>query len=555
MKSGNVVFVLHSHLPWVLNHGKWPHGEEWIHEAVAECYIPLLNVIEELKKMNIKSDFTISFSPVLLEQLTNPTYSERFIKYCEDKITLARKDEIRFMRWGESQQKIGLAVYWQNWYKDKLDYYKDNDGIVSKFKEYQDIGLIELMTCGATHLYYPIAPTDKSIDWQIKASIYNYEKHFGKKPKGTWIPECGYRPSYDWQSYLPIIPYNQKHKRQGVEELLAKNGMNYSFVDEDLILAGEFEHNSNQHNSVDILRSYWVKSRFSTTGDAIQFYGRHKDLAMQVWSGDSGYPGHGDYLDFHKKQDKSQLRYWRVTDNKLDMQFKQLYNPEWINDKIDLQTHHFIHHLEETSQEFKNRTGETAVICLPFDTELFGHWWFEGPEFIKRMIEGISRSPHIEMKTASDNLNEINSKNTISITEGSWGEENNHSVWMNENVKWCWEMIYNAENRFNNLLKLFDEESLHKQSKQIIKLINLGLKEIMLLQSSDWEFLIHNQSARDYAELRIVNHYSDFLRICSYIERLFNNDTLSKEEKDDIKKITKRDDLFPELNIFQYLGI
>ncbi len=555
MKSGNVVFVLHSHLPWALNHGKWPHGEEWVHEAVAECYLPLIKAFKDLAQMNISANITIGFSPVLLEQLAHKTYDAKFITYCEERITLARKDEIRFMKWGEPQQKIGLAIYWQKWYQEKLDLYKEYGGVIKAFKELQDYQSIEIMTCGATHLYYPLAPTDKSIDWQIKVSKQNHKKHFGVEPKGTWMPECAYRPAYAWQTLIPVSPYNQKHKRKGIEELLDENQMAYTFVDEDMIVGGEIMETFSHNNQLDILKSYWVKSKHSVTGRATQFYGRHKDLAMQVWSGDSGYPGHGDYLDFHKKQDKSQLRYWRVTDTKLDMQFKELYNPEWIKDKIDMQTHHFIHHLEETCKDFKNRTGDDATICLPFDTELFGHWWFEGPEFIKRMIEGIHHSPYIDMKTASNNLQENPSKVVISIPEGSWGEKNNHSVWMNDQVKWCWEIIYNAENKFRNLLAQFDEEQIKKANKTLLSYLNQTLKELMLLQSSDWEFLIHNGSAADYAEMRVVNHYSDFLRLCSYIDRIANDDKLLPEEKSDIKNIMKRDSIFSELSILDYLEL
>ena len=115
-----------------------------------------------------------------------------------------------------------------------------------------------------------------------------------------------------------------------------------------------------------------------------------------------GYPGHPDYLDFHKKQDTSMMRYWRITDLKLDMQFKEFYHPDWTGEKIDMQTNHFIHHLENSANDYQNSTHEWANICLPFDTELIGHWWFEGPQFIKYLCEGIHHSPHIKMATVSE---------------------------------------------------------------------------------------------------------------------------------------------------------
>lgn len=554
MQKANIIFVLHSHLPWALSHGKWPHGEEWVHEAVAESYIPILDAIYSLKDHNIAANFTIGFSPVLLEQLADKTYKNKFIKYCEDKITLARKDEIRFLNWGEPQQKINLAIYWQNWYQDKIDKYSKYKEIINAFKELQEEGLIELMTCGATHLYYPLAPTDKSIDWQIKASKIIHKKHFGVEPQGTWIPECAYRPAYEWSSLLPIFPYNQKHYRKGTEELLNENQLSYTFVDEDLILEGEILE-SDFYKPIDIMSRYKLKSKYSMSGRAINIFGRHKDIAMQVWSGDTGYPGHGDYLDFHKKQDKSQLRYWRITDTKLDMQFKELYNSSWIYDKIDLQSHHFIHHLEETSKEYFTRTGKAATICLPFDTELFGHWWFEGPEFLKKMAEGIAHSPYIKLNKARNVVNDVSTNTFISIPEGSWGENNNHSVWMNDKVKWCWELLYNAENNFKNLIETLEIDKIKKFSKRKIEILNLILIELMLMQSSDWEFLINNGSAADYAEMRIVNHFSDFLRLINYFNKLNSNEKLNKYEINDIKLIGSRDTLFKELNILQYLNI
>lgn len=554
MQKANILLVLHSHLPWALNHGRWPHGEEWVHEAVAESYIPILDALFSLKEHNINANFTIGFSPVLLEQIADSSYKDKYIKYCEDKITLARKDEIRFLNWGEPQQKINMAIYWQKWYQDKIDKFEKYNSIIPAFKELQDKGCIEIMTCGATHLYYPLAPTDKSIDWQVKASKTIHKKHFGVEPKGTWIPECAYRPAYEWSSLLPIFPYNQKHYRKGVEEILNENSLKYTFVDEDLILNSELTESDSQYN-VDIMSRYWVRSKHSNSGQAINIFGRHKDLAMQVWSGDSGYPGHGDYLDFHKKQDKSQLRYWRITDTKLDMQFKELYHPEWIFDKIDLQSHHFIHHLEETAKDYYSKYGKAATICLPFDTELFGHWWFEGPEFLKKVAEGISHSPYIKLNQTTNVINESPSYSFISIHEGSWGEENNHSVWMNDRVKWCWELIYNAENRFKGIIQPLSEKEVKKLSKRKRNILDLALIQLMLMQSSDWEFLIHNGSAADYAEMRIVNHYSDFLRLCTYFEKESANEKLNKYEINDIKLIKSRDTLFKDLNILQYMNI
>lgn len=573
MHSGNFVLILHTHLPWVLHHGTSPHGVDWLNEAVAECYIPLLNVFNDLMQEGIRPGVSLDISPVLCEQLEHPDFKVEFIKYCDKMIAAAQKDREDFTNWGYDPHHIWLTQYWEDWFASRKDEYlnKYDSSIIKGLRDLQDKGAIEIMTCGATHGYMPLLGYDKSVNLQVKAAVENYKKHFGRAPKGMWLPECAYRPSYEWHTYLPVEPFHTKHLRTGVEQVLSSHGIEYFVTDEDLIQRvnpiGVFI-DSDKNNFVSLnsekyrhdmgnfeknpLRLYNISSSDKTEYGTAVAFSRHRDISMQVWSGEVGYPGEPDYLDFHKKHVNSWLRYWRVTDNKADMMYKTLYHPDWTNDKSDKQAMHFIHHVENTSNFYNNMTGRLSTVCTPFDTELFGHWWFEGPKFIKAVLKGLHHSPYVNSVTASEQIEAVKPKEVVALPEGSWGENNNHDVWSNDENKWTWELIYNDELRLSNIFAKFPVAQLSKAQHRIAL---QALRELMLLHSSDWQFLIYTQSARDYAEQRLTYHHSDFNRLCDLLEKYATQDSIEKEDLKYIDETEKRNSIFPELQLEWWVEI
>lgn len=567
MHSGNLVLILHTHLPWVLHHGTGPHGVDWLNEAVAECYIPLLNAFNDLMERGIRPKVTLDISPVLCEQLEHPDFKDIFVEYCDEKIAAAAQDEKDFTDWGYDPHHIYLTQYWQRWYDARKHNFvhRYRKSIVGAMKLLQDEGAIEVMTCGATHGYLPLLGYDKSVNLQVKGAVENYRKHFGRQPKGMWLPECAYRPSYDWHSMIPVAPFNTPHLRPGIEQFLARHEINFFVTDEDLtkragalgVYIDEDKDRFLSVNSPSFQPNPWnfdrnpmslfnVSSSDKTEyGTAVAFT-RHREIAMQVWSGEVGYPGEPDYLDFHKKHLNSMLRYWRVTDNKADMMYKTLYHPDWTRDKIDHQANHFIHHIENTLNWHNRTTGKFGSLCAPFDTELFGHWWFEGPDFIREVIRGLHHSPYVNTATASEQLYAIRPKEVMSLPEGSWGENNNHDVWMNEGNKWTWEAIYNDELRLN---KLFEKYPIEKLDPKHRRIFTQTMRELMLLHSSDWQFLIYTQSARDYAEQRFSFHHNDFNRLCNMAEKYGETKSLTPEDEALLAESEKRNSVFPELQL------
>lgn len=567
MYSGNFVLTLHTHLPYVLNHGVWPHGSDWLCEAVAECYIPLLNVVQDLEKEGISANITFDISPVNCEQLADPAFISLFEEYCKNKQKLAREDAAYFAQHRHEPHQIYLAQYWEQWYGQRLIDFKTrhNSTILGSLKTLQEKGLIEIITCGATHGYFALIGDDRYIRLQIKAAIENYEKHFGRKPRGMWLPECAYRPAYHWQTFIPTNnAYNMPHERAGIEELLHEFGIEYFFADQHLALQqaplGVLDEDDtfiplNSHGihqykpffSRSPMQPVHIRSVSSLSGNTAVMFSRHQKVAMQVWSGESGYPGDPVYLDFHKKHWSSGLRYWRVTDNKADMMYKLLYIPDWIEKKAEMHAFHFIKSVEQTLLHWASTTGKFGTLCAPFDTELFGHWWFEGPQFLKAVLRGLHHSPYVNTVTASQQLDTLRPRSVSATIEGSWGRNGNHEVWMGNDTKWTWEIIYNDEIRLTELLRRIKDAP---KNAAVERLAKQAIRELMLLHSSDWQFLISTVSAKDYAEMRFSFHHSDFNVLCQLTEKyICTKKRLSKEDKEFVEELETKNNIFKEISL------
>ncbi|MFN3780982.1 MAG: 1,4-alpha-glucan branching protein domain-containing protein, partial [Candidatus Kapaibacteriota bacterium] len=502
-------------------------------------------------------------SPVLCEQLEHHDFPKIFENYCLNKIELAKEDEKNFTNWGYHPHHIYLTKFWQKWYYDRLEDFniKYSKSIVKAFKALQDIGAIEVFTCAATHGYLPLLGDDRSVECQIKLAVENYKKHFGREPNGIWLPECAYRPSYVWKTFIPVNPYHQERLRPGLEQILSRYGIKYFITDQNLLerslpvgrfigsnrdIFKQFKTIEEAQFDFNPLRLVNVASSEKVEYGTCVVFTRHQMMSMQVWSGEIGYPAEADYLDFHKRHLDSGLRYWRVTDRKVDMMYKNLYYPEWTIQKIDLQSNHYIHHIENTLNWYYNQTGISGTLCTPFDCELFGHWWFEGPEFVRYLIRGLNSSPWVRLATCSEEVFRVEPDLVVKLPEGSWGVNNNHDVWSNPETYWTWEAIYNDEKRFADILNLARERA---NDVLLNRVLNQALKELLLLQASDWQFLIYTKSAKDYAEQRFFFHHSDFNRLLDLAEKIITNSENSNEDLNFLIDCEKRDSLFPELEI------
>ncbi len=539
MAVGAVVLVLHSHLPYVLHHGRFPHGSEWLCEAVAECYLPLLQLLRELVRRGIPPRCTVEFSPVLCEQLAQPAFRMLFQRYCRERIEAARDDEQHFRRHGYGEPWIRLAQLWQSWYTERLqEFVEEYRGeLLPVFARLQSLGVIEVATSAATHAYLPLLPTERSVVFQLRVGVETYRRHFGHLPQSVWLPECGYYPAGDTTA-VPL--YGPTAVRShGLEEWLARLGLRQFVVDQPLV---ERAWGPELQAQRPLTRPYWCRSSAQSAWGCL-ILARHQATAAAVWDARTGYPGDGDYLEFHKRHYSSWLRYWRVTDNRLALQDKLLYVPAWAQGKAAQHAEHFVGLLLQTLRAERERWGGFPVVCLPFDTELFGHWWFEGPLFLRHVFEGLAESP-LECWSLADCGQRLEPVASVRLPSGSWGRDAGHEPWGHPEVWWMWQQLAQAEARLDGLLHRYPSPTPEQQ-----RLLRQALRELLVLQGSDWSFLVVTGSARDYAQQRFFFHGEDFHRLCTLVEELAGGRPLTAEEEAFVNALEQQDALFPDIEL------
>lgn len=515
--NSKLMLVLHSHIPYVKRQGRWPFGEVWLYETMAETYIPMLQSWIRMREEGLKVPITISFSPTLLEQLSSKYIQEEFINYLKEREYLASEDERYFIANAELEM-AGIASFYYKFYRDirrdfTIEFNKDIIGMVKKM---QEEGYVEIITTAATHAYLPLLDKN-SLQRQVEWGKKIYQKHFHCSPRGFWLPECGYF--------------------KGMEDILLTHGFEYFYVDSHAIEGGKpIEVFSQGFDDEEIEIETFASTGLSTyrpykvEGKDISVFGRNSMVSHQVWSADYGYPGDDDYREFHKHSPRSGLKYWRVTDRNND-DHKMLYDPERAFKRAREHARHFVNNLENTGDQAKNLGFSSPIIVGCYDTELFGHWWWEGVNWLEEVIKLTNSSNKIDLVLPAY---AGAARYEAQLFESSWGMGGKHYVWLNNETTWMWEIIKKAGEEFETL-KIFADDSILGQET-----VEQALKELLLIESSDWLFMVSSNLTRDYAMKRFFEHYTKLLRIS---ETLRNND-LNEDFQKWLRKIQYEDDFF-----------
>jgi 1,4-alpha-glucan branching enzyme len=496
----------------------WPHGEEWVHEAIADTYIPILNALNELVDDGIAFNLTIGITPILAEQLADPSIIDHFIQYAAQRAAWASSDVQRFEEAGNKEGKE-LAKFYHHWYARNLTNFQDRyqSDILGAFRALQDSGHIEIATSAATHGYLPLLSRDSSIAGQIETGIGAYRRHFGREPRAIWLPECAYRPAYIDESDTPPVD------RPGIESFLAPRGIQVFFSETHTVeggvpvgkVAGEaiglygviqrrhrVEMTTNtQVEDATTFHPYWV-------GDApgqVAVLARNDRTGQQVWSGTYGYPGDYAYREFHRKDDVSGMQYWRIGGATVDLGNKPLYEPARAHATAIDHASHFAGMVEEMLAQFHTESNQYGIISAAYDTELFGHWWFEGAEWLKNVLRNLSASETVDLVSASEIINEHPPEQVLKLPESSWGAGGGHFTWLNDETAWMWPIIHRCEMEMEGLVERFPEAE-----GDLNRVLSQTARELLLLQSSDWPFLVTTGQAKDYAAQRFNEHVERF---------------------------------------------
>jgi len=519
----DLVLALHSHLPYVLNHGRWPHGSDWICEAAADTYLPLLEALEILSVQGMAAPLTLGITPILATQLAHPTFSRELRSFLAQRLAACDEAVADFKRSGE-KTLTPIAEYWRGRLARLDRLFERIDGnLVSAFRRHQDDGRIEIIGSAATHGFLPLLGRDESIRLQLAVGLAEHRRLFGTRPAGCWAPECAYRPRGAWHPHPDAIV---QPDRRGIEEHLSDAGYRYFFTDSHMAQAG---HTLGLYREPDFpegallaaedpldlpaarspYRAYLVSPR--RRRDDVTTLVRDPISSRRVWSRHHGYPGDGGYLEFHKIRFPGGLKFWRVTDANADLGAKRPYDPNGARARVRQHAIDYAGLLEDIARREGAAGGE--LIVVPFDTELFGHWWFEGVDFLADLYRALaSRSAPVPV-TARRHLELTPATSAVQLAAGSWGANGDFSKWLNPATEWTWLRLWAAEDRFWRVAA----EAIDRADDAPV--LAQAARELLLAQASDWQFIISSETAADYATRRFAEHLGNVDRLLAALEK------------------------------------
>ena len=537
-KPGKVHLLLHAHLPFVREPSYDRFLEEnWFFEAMAETYLPIIQMLNRLEEKGVPGTLNFSVSSALLAMLTDRSLLDKFSRHLHKQLELLEREKVRLQNDAERMEVVNFYYRRQ---VALINTWERNCGceIVPALKRLEQIGKINLLTCVGTHPFLPAYQSDiESIRLQLKITVRAFEEAFGRKPRGLWLPECGYF--------------------EGLDAILAEYGFKYFFLETHGVLLAK------------PAPKYGVFAPIKTPA-GLYCFGREQSSSMEVWSRKTGYPGHPEYREFfkdiaHERESdylgdyflaagthiETGLKYYRITGS----EDKKVYRPWNALRLVEDHARLFVANREATvSSLLPNMDGNKASILCPYDAELFGHWWFEGPLFIEKMFERAASSSVVEMASIEDSVPSKAAEPAADTDVhkpifSSWGEGGFGEVWMNDDVAFQYPMFFRMRKMMDELKSRISKVArkasgnvagnAHGSKNAIAKRFLAQMaRELVLFQASDWAFMIHNNSAADYARARLNGHYEN---VCA----LYRETVKSNPDTKLLKKLEQKNNLFP----------
>ncbi len=521
MEKGYLSLVLHAHLPYV-RHPEYKSflEEDWLFEAITETYVPLVRAFQRLTDDGIDFRLTVSLSPPLVSMLQDHLLQERYLNHLSGLIELTEREVTRCK--GEPRLEK-LARMYNSIFRDTRRVFAEEYGLdlVQAFREFQERGKLELTTCGATHGYLPLMQEHPaSVRAQIRLGVEHYRRAIGRDPVGIWLPECGYFP--------------------GVDAYLAEQGIRYTFVDTHGVL----------HASP---RPRYGNFAPIITPSGVAVFGRDLESSKQVWSAEEGYPGDHWYRDFYRDYSHELdyeyvrpylgadgfrkmlgLKYWRVTGPTDE---KELYDPDVARERVLEHAANFVFNRERQFEHLEETLGTKPIVVAPYDAELFGHWWFEGPIWLEAVLRKIHEADGpVRTVTPSDYLAADRPLQRATPFHSSWGYLGYSEVWMNGANDYVYRHLHRAAARMTELAKAYP----HADGLRL-RALNQAARELLLAQASDWAFILKTGPMAEYAHTRTRAHVSRFTR-------LYDDIKANTVDERFLREVEWRDRIFPEID-------
>lgn len=526
MPKGYLAFVLHAHLPYV-RHPEYDAflEERWFFEAITETYIPLIKFVQKLIDEKVNFKLTVSISPSLLAMMEDPLLQQRYLAHLNLMIELSEKE---LDRTRHDPHFHWLAGMYRQLFGEVRDVFVNdcNCKLSSAFKQLHEHGAVELITTAATHGFLPLlAANPKAVACQINTGINYFESVLGFRPNGLWLPECGFYP--------------------GLDRLLAEEGIRFFLT----------ESHGIEHASVTPFYGVYAPVY---TPSRVAAFGRDRNSTKQVWSAREGFPGDKDYREFYRDigydLDFDYIRPYIAGDVRVDTGikyhritgptgWKEPYHPEIAKERAAQHAGQFVtsrvSHIEHLSSVM-----ETApIVVAPFDAELFGHWWFEGPQWLDFVIRKSAFEQHtLELCTLSGYLDKHPVHQTAMPCTSTWGHKGYFEGWLNKKTDWIYPQLNECAYRME-LLTRSKCKGIGKKpiSKLVDRALRQCVRELLLAQSSDWPFIINNGTSAEYATRRVRDHVARFHHIANCIME----DTINEQE---LGALEYMDNLFPKVD-------
>lgn len=527
MPVGYLSLVLHAHLPFV-RHPEHDDclEEDWLFEAISETYLPLLEMMEGLERDNVDWRLTMSVSPTLAAMLADPLLQERYLRHLDSLIALSHK-ELERTRW--QPQFFALAEMYAARFDRcrQLFVNKYGNNLLNGFRHYYDLGNLELITCGATHGFLPLMPNENARCVQVELGCREFERHFGRRPNGIWLPECGYLP--------------------GVDKLLAESGIKFCFVESH----GVLHANPRPRHG--------VYAPVACPGSRVAVFARDLESSKQVWSSIEGYPGDAVYREFYRDigfdldfdyvkphlhslgvRTNLGIKYYKIT-GPGDLSERDPYDRVAAIKKADEHAANFIFNREKQIEWLAGSLDRPPLVVAPYDAELFGHWWFEGPEWINFLLRHMDAGQDtVKPLTPSEYLERFPVLQSCQPPMCTWGANGYCEVWLDPSNDWIYPHLHELADRMVELARQHQSpDELQRRA------LNQAAREVLLAQSSDWAFIIKTATMVEYAENRTKWHVFNF-------NKLYEQISLGSIDEGFLTDLESRHNLFPAIDYLLY---